>query len=289
MVVDTHTHAWGSPSDRHPWTNAHLVANIAEYDVGTVYDERSLLTDMDQAGVDNAVVVGFPIGAWTDNWYVLEAVSRSERLSGVVLVDPFRDDAADRLYEYMAVEGILGFRLGAMSPYESMWNEFDPGATWLYDALEETAFWEVAVDTGALVELLVHESQLDQVAALVDRYPELTYVIDHFAYTSPDTAPTDGDFARLAELADYEGTVAKVSGIQHRSEEQFPYSDMHDHVVWLLDEFGRDQVVWGSDYPNVSDVSTYADSFEWLDHVDTLSDVDRTWISERAARGLFDR
>ena len=33
----------------------------------------------------------------------------------------------------------------------------------------------------------------------------------------------------------------KVSEIVHRSGEGFPYADVHDHVRWMLDEFGREQ------------------------------------------------
>ena len=288
MMLDTHVHTWGPPSVEHPWTNAHLVKSIDAYAVDAVYDVSGLLADMEKVGIEDAIIVGFPIGEWTDNSYTIEAATSSDRLSGIVLIDPFESDAPSRLREYMSVDSILGFRLGVMCPYESMWNEFDADANWLPDALNEASFWDTAIETEAVVELLVHESQLDQASMLVDRYPELTYVIDHFAYTSPETQPIDSDFAKMSELAAHEHTVAKVSGIQKRSLEPFPFEDMHDHVTWLLDEFGRERIVWGSDFPNVSDDSTYADSLAWLDHVDTLTTKDKSWIREKSARELFE-
>jgi len=286
MVVDTHVHAWGPPSPAHPWTNAYLVGRVGEFGVDIIYDIDALLADMDAVGVEEAVVVGYPLGRWTDNWYP-EAAAAHDRLHGVVLLDPMAAGAADTLRRSMAIDGVIGFRLGVMCPAESMWTTFDVDARWLPDAVEAEDFWRVARETDAVVQLLAHESQLDQVQTLIDRYPSLTYVIDHFANTSPETPPSTGDFAQLSTLADYEHTVAKVSGVQKRSSEPFPYSDMHDHVTWLLEEFGRERVVWGSDYPNVSDESTYADSLDWLEHVETLSTTEKRWLRETAARNLL--
>ena len=89
-------------------------------------------------------------------------------------------------------------------------------------------------------------------------------------------------FARYADLAEFDGVYPKVSEVQHRSEEGYPYADVHDHVRWLVEEFGRERVVWGADYPNVSDEATYEECVTWLDRVETLSDADREWIRGRA-------
>lgn len=75
---------------------------------------------MDRNGVDEAVVVSYPIYDWTDNRYTIEAVERNDRLYGIVLLDPFADDAAEELCECMEVDGIVGFRLGAACPYDRM-------------------------------------------------------------------------------------------------------------------------------------------------------------------------
>jgi len=97
--------------------------------------------------------------------------------------------------------------------------------------------------------------------------------------------PTDeGPFAQFADLAACDGAAVKISEVPHISESAFPYTDMHDHVRWFVDTFGRERVVWGSDYPNVSDVASYAESANWLRHVDGLSKTDRAWLSERSFR-----
>jgi len=284
MTLDAHAHAWGSPSEDHPWVNGTLVDDIAGFDSHTVYTAERLLRDMDRTGIDEAVVVGYPLPEWTDNYYVREVVTERPRLYGVVMVDPFAEGAADHLRECMAVDGVLGVRLGAACPYDRMWKTFDPSATWLREAIAERAFWEAAVETDATVQILADHRQLDQALALVAAYPELTYLFDHYAHAGPETPTDEGTFARFSDLAEYDGVAVKVSETPHASDASFPYADVHDHVRWLLDRFGRERVIWGSDYPNVSDVATYGESRHWLRHVEGLSEADRSWLTGRSFR-----
>lgn len=287
MVLDSHTHAWGPPNPDHPWTNGPLVEEyVDDFSVDTVYRGEKLLNDMDETGVDEAVVVGYPIGDWTDNWYTEQVAAEFDRLHGVVMLDQFADGADDELRRAMAIDGVLGFRLGAICPYDRMWETFDPEETWLRDAIEETKFWEAAQETDALVQILAHVDQLDQVLELVETYPELPYAFDHFGHADPEVPPEDGKFSRFADLAAYDNIAVKVSEIPHFSNEPFPYEDMHDHVRWFVDTFGREQVVWGSDFPNVSDAATYGEALTWLEHVDGLSERDREWITDRSFRQL---
>ena len=285
MLVDTHTHAWTTPSAEHPWVNDRVTEVTGEFSVDLVYTAEKLVADMDRHGVDRAVVVAYALTDWRDNSYPLAAVAEYDRLDAVVMVDPFADDAAATLRAAMDREGVLGIRLGGACPYDRMWRTFDPGADWLERSVDETDFWEAAVETDAVVQLLVHDAQLDQALALAESYPELRYLLDHFALTDPTVDPGTGAFARLAAFADYDAAV-KISEAAHRSEQAFPYRDLHGHVRWLIETFGRERVIWGSDFPNVSDAATYAEAIHWLDRVEGLSEPDREWLRGRAFEAL---
>lgn len=283
-MIDSHTHAWGAPTEKHPWVNGPLLDLVDTFDVHTVYTADRLLADMDRHGVDEAVVVGYPICDWTDNWYTVQAAAEHDRLYGIVMVDPFADDAAAQLRQCMDTEGVIGVRLGAACPYDGMWQTFDPSTTWLRDAIGETEFWNAVDEMNAAVQILCDHRQLDQALELVETYPDVSYLFDHFAHAGPDTPTDEGTFAQFAELAEYDSVAVKVSEIPHWSETTFPYVDMHDHVRWYLDTFGRERVIWGSDYPNVSDVAGYAETFNWLRHVDIVSTADRKWLTEKSFR-----
>ncbi|MFC6964834.1 amidohydrolase family protein [Halocatena marina] len=281
-MIDAHTHAWGPASQDYPWVNGSILNRVEAFDVHTVYTAERLLRDMDKNGIDETVVVGYPINEWTDNWYTRHVVAEYDRLHGIVMLDPFADDAIKQLEACLGTDGVIGFRLGAACPYNQMWEAFDPSVTWLRNCIERTDFWKAALEHDAAVQILCDHSQLGQALELVETYPELTYLFDHFAHASPETPTDNGTFAQFEDLAAYGNVAVKVSEIVHMSESSFPYEDMHDHVRWFLEMFGRDRVIWGSDYPNVSDVASYAEACNWLKQVDSISAKDRTWITEKS-------
>lgn len=45
-----------------------LLDRVDAFDVHAVYTADRLLADLDRNGIDEAVVVGYPICDWTDNW-----------------------------------------------------------------------------------------------------------------------------------------------------------------------------------------------------------------------------
>lgn len=289
MVIDTHTHAWGPPSPAHPWVNESIVESVARFDVDTVYDAESLLADMDRLRVDEAVVVGYPIVEWTDNWYTVEAAVEHDRLYGVVMLDHFGEDAVEQARETLSTDGVVGIRLSAGHQYDHMWRPAptDETATWLPDAVEQEAFWDVVREEDTVVTISTGFEHLDQVRELVETYPDLTYVFDAYGPLSAD-AP-DEHFDAFAEFANFDGVGVKVSHTPYVSNEGFPYADVHDQLHWLLEEFGRDRVAWGSDFPNVTqhpDDVTYAEAFNWLHHVDGLSERDRRYLEGEAWKTL---
>lgn len=290
MVLDTHTHAWGPPTPEHPWTNGPLIEDFtSHFSTDVVYTADKLLADMNEASVDEAVVVGYPITEWTDNWYTVKAAEENERLYAVSMIDQFADDAAATLRDLMGHDRMLGFRLGAVCPYDEMWERFDYNQTWLRDAIDETEFWKVAQETDALVQIMAHTSQLDQLLELVEAYPDLMYALDHFAHADATDDP-DESYAALEPLADYDRVAIKISEVAHTSNEEYPYEDTFDHLRWLLDTFGRERVVWGSDFPNVSHPEfggmAYQSTLSWLDEVPFLSDKDLEYLTGDAFRDL---
>ncbi len=287
MILDTHTHVWGPPSTDRPWIYPESVAFIDNMPLDTVYDVESLRRDMDNCGITEAVIVGFPLTDWTDNSYLISAVQRNENLSGIALVDIFADDAAEQVRELMAVDGILGIRLGVAMPYEQMWRmgNSGPSAAWLPSSLEETEFWNAVLETDAQVQLWVSHEQLDQVHALLEAYPDLPVVVDHLARLTPDIDRDHPSRRRLADLAEYPSVGVKLSHVPVLSTQKFPYSDMFDHVSGLLDSFGRERLFWGSDYQYLSGEHSYVETLHWLDHMDSVSTADTRWLRYRS----FDR
>jgi predicted TIM-barrel fold metal-dependent hydrolase len=148
---------------------------------------------------------------------------------GIVMADPFHDDAADRLRAEAAHEDVVGYRLAPVYPRDRMYA-VDPSETvrtdWLLDAIEETTFGEATAETGTAVTLLVQYEQLDQVLELVERDPELDYVVDHMARAYADVPFDDPEFATFEDLAEYDNVLVKASALGLLAHEAFPFADI---------------------------------------------------------------
>jgi predicted TIM-barrel fold metal-dependent hydrolase len=288
MVVDSHTHAWGLSTEQHPWVNERLIRTVNDLPTPSTYTAERLLDDMDDVGIDEAIVVGLGIPDWRDNWYVTEAVEKHDRLAGIGLVDPFEDDIADRIERLMTVDDIIGVRLGPIMPRDEMWEgNMDAEANWLPTVLDEDSFWAGLEVSDAALQLLADTTQLDQVLAVVEEHPDVTYIVDHFARVDPTNDIEDCGFTTFEDLTAYDVTV-KVSAAPTLSNEPFPYRDLHELLLWLLDRFGRERLFWGSDQPMVSKWGDYDESLDWIDHVEELSEADRSWLTRRSFKRAFD-
>lgn len=99
---------------------------------------------------------------------------------------------------------------------------------------------------------------------------------------SADVPFGDADFATFEELAEYDNVLMKASGLGLLSNEEFPFSDIEDHVRWMIDTFGQDRVAWGSDFPFASSGGVEsAEARECLDYFDSLPTSDYRWLTER--------
>ncbi len=290
MTVDTHTHAWGPPSVDHPWVNDTIVEAVDQFSVPTIFTAEQLVAAMDRLRIDEAVLVGYPITAWTDNWYTISAAAEFDRLSGIVMLDHFADEAVTQAEAALTAPGIIGLRIAPSSPYDRMWRSHDGSQhpTWLDDAIDRTAFWDVVRSTDAIVTISTGFEQLDQVRRLVETYPDLTYLFDGYGPLRAG-APADHVDA-FATFADYDTVGVKASHTPFKTADGFPYQEAHDLLHWCLETFGRERVVWGSDFPNVTrheDDVTYAEAYNWLYHVDGLSQGDRRYLEGDAFKAML--
>jgi predicted TIM-barrel fold metal-dependent hydrolase len=286
-IIDSHTHAWGPPTKQHPWVNDELVENYTgEFSCDVVYRYEDLIIDMDNHDIDEAIVVGYPVTDWTDNWYLKMAVRNSDRLHGIAMVDVFSDEASSRLASLMKIDDMIGFRLGAVCPYDEMWRKFDYTQSWLQDVVEKTRFWQTAVAHDATVQILLHTSQIDQLIDLVTAYPELTYIVDHWAHLNK-TGSVEADLEPFEPIIDYDSILLKISEVAYISEQEYPYNDLFPYLEWLYSNLGRERIIWGSDYPNVTHVEygemNYTDAVGWINRIPFLSKTDKRYLMGRSA------
>jgi predicted TIM-barrel fold metal-dependent hydrolase len=104
--------------------------------------------------------------------------------------------------------------------------------------------------TGRPFDLCVRPDQLDRAIALADACPDTSFVLDHCGAQSvtPSLAPLWR--ARIAEVARRPNITAKVSGVvAYADPKTWTLDDIRPYVEKVIERFGWDRVVWGSDWP----------------------------------------
>jgi predicted TIM-barrel fold metal-dependent hydrolase len=83
----------------------------------------------------------------------------------------------------------------------------------------------------------------------VDKAPEVQFVLDHCGV--PDVAGKQLDpwRAYITDMAKRPNVAAKISGIIAYGGKDWTVEDLRPFVEHVIESFGWDRVVWGSDHP----------------------------------------
>ncbi len=111
-------------------------------------------------------------------------------------------------------------------------------------------------------DLCVRPDQLDRAIALADACPDVPFVLDHCGAQSITPRMVQLWRGRLVEIARRPNVTAKISGVvAYVDPKTWILDDLRSTVEHVIERFGWDRVVWGSDWP----VCTLAASLSiWL-------------------------
>jgi L-fuconolactonase len=124
--------------------------------------------------------------------------------------------------------------------------------------------------------VLTPATRLPEVTQLIDKYPDLTVVIDHMADTPLDQ-PEQLEW--LLALERYPKVFVKVSHLWSLSSQAYPYDDAFVMLKKVYDTFGAKRLMWGTDYPINLPKASYADVVAlYRDHLDFMPAEDRQEI-----------
>lgn len=280
--IDTHTHTWGADTDELPWQ-----AEVLPPGWDGPYTARDLIGDMDTAGVNESVIVTTPLygrGARA-NEYTMRAIEAfPDRLWGVGLIDFFQDDPEQVRADLRRVVGherLLGVRMHACLEYAQYPTELNRTADWITDdALEPV--WEEAAALDTAVFVFPKAEQLSMIADLAGDHPDVQLVIDHMAFPDETTAPDEAPWTDFKAVAEHGNVAVKVSSLPRSATETWPYEDLHGYVRNLIEWFGPERLMLGSDYPWMDDWASYEDCLSWIETLNFLSARDVSCLSHRA-------
>jgi len=248
VIVDAHHHLWDPARREYDW----MTGPFAPLRERRGLDDLRAVTE--PLGVTATVAVQ-AAGTEDETAELLATAERSDGLiAGVVgWVDLTAPDVADRIAALRAGRG--GRRLvGIRHPVQS---EPDPG--WLDRADVRRGLAAVA-GAQLVYDLLLLPHHLAAGARLAGAMPELTLVLDHGAKPQIATGAWDPWSSELAALAAHENAHGKLSGLVTEARWQRWREDgVERYAARLLEAFGPDRLMFGSDWPVCTLAASYAD------------------------------
>lgn len=250
MIIDTHVHVWEIDPPRYPIGPTAPNWTALPDEPGTA-DE--LIAEMDAHGVDWSVLVQTSWSTW-DNGYIADSVARfPDRFVGMGLLDPLDPGNAALARHWVAERGLAGFRFHPMY-YPEQKVLLRP---------ENDALWEELAALDAILQFHLRAAQADQLAAIAARHPRLRLIVDHMGY--PEVGRPMTTFQPILDLARHANIHFKLSDVKGRSQQPFPFADVHPFIRSLLDAFGTERTVWGTGYPG-----RHRTRHNWLSLADEL-------------------
>lgn len=245
-IVDAHHHLWRLARGDYGWLTPAQGVLFRDYEPE---DLTPLLTT---SGVTATVAVqAAPTAAETD--FLLAAAERHPWIRGVVgWTDLATADAAQQIARLAQRAGLVGLR--------PMLQDL-PDRSWILDEAVRPGLGAMARH-GLVFDALVREDQLAVVAQLAARQPDLTIILDHAgkpSFSAPALRAWEKDVRALAAAPN---THVKLSGLLTEAPPGADAAVLRPVLSVLLDTFGPERIVWGSDWPVVNLAGTYAG---WLE------------------------
>jgi len=119
---------------------------------------------------------------------------------------------------------------------------------------------------GLTFDLCATHDQLSDVIELVRACPSTRFVLDHCGKPAIRERLLDPWRADIARLAECENVWCKISGlVTEASHTSWCEEDLVPYVLHVVDRFGTDRVMYGSDWPVLTLAARYADWFQFTE------------------------
>jgi L-fuconolactonase len=238
LRIDAHHHFWDPARYDYPW-----MAGEAMEPVRRPFGPADLAVELGPAGVTGTVLVQ-TISDLAETRQFLDIAVDSDYVRGVVgwvdLAAPSVGDDLDALLDGPGGDHLVGIR-------HQVHDEDDP--RWL--CRDDVRRGLLAVEArGLTYDILVRARELPAATETVAALPELRFVLDHIAKPRIADGRDERWRERLPALAAQPNVSVKLSGMVTEAVwTNWTADDLRPFVHFVVDRFGVERVMFGSDWP----------------------------------------
>ena len=262
-TIDVQVHCYERDHPGRPWHS--VLAGPPEV------TGADMIKAMDEVGVDGALLISvFAMYRFDASYAVSVRQQFPDRFALIKPVDANDPKVGEVVEEWAKMDGTVAVRI--MMNADVSTDAADPGINKVLST---------AGRAGLPVNLMCR-GRLPQVAELARRNPGTTLVIDHLGLEQPFHPPAPkepwAELPLLLALAPQPNIVVKISGACTLSHEPFPYKDIRAPVDKIIETFGLDRCMWGTDWTRAVNLLTYREGVDAFRAKDWLSDSDRATL-----------
>jgi L-fuconolactonase len=261
-VIDSQVHVYEADTPERPW-----VQKITGPKHVTGEEQ---VAAMNALGIDGAIIVSTYMTYRFDSSYAEQVHARfPTRFALVKPVDPSDPAVAEDMAQWAAKPGAVGVRV--MLAMADIADPADPG---LNLVLAEGA------RLGMPVNLFATRC-LDEAYTLISRNPDTVVVIDHLGLPQTYLREDEDvwlDLPKVLKLAELPNVRIKLTGAGTMSSQPFPFEDLWDRLLPIIDAYGTDRCMWGTDWTRALKYLNYEQAVEYFRTSPRLSDSDRAML-----------
>jgi L-fuconolactonase len=245
-VVDAHHHFWDPARAEYPWMTGALAP------IRRRFGPEDLRPLLGANGIDQTILVQAR-SSLDETRELLATAAQHEFIAGVVgWVDLTAPNVAEQVASLRAGPGgakLVGIR-------HQVHDEADP--EWL--GRKDVRRGLAAIGKAGLTyDVLVRTRELPAALAMVRSLPDMRFVVDHIAKPPIASGATSEWAARLKPLAAYPNVFCKLSGMVTEADwKRWTARDITPYVTRVLEWFGAERCVFGSDWPVCLLAASYA-------------------------------
>jgi len=264
MIIDSQIHAYEANTPKRPWQST------PNWPPSATGDE--MVAAMSKLGIDGAIFISsFSMYGYDARYAVEVQKAHPDKFALVKPINPDDPAAEDVVADWKKTPGTVGIRV--ILKKDSGRSADDPGLNRILRA---------AVRHDFPVNILCW-GNLDAGTALIDRYPDVRFIIDHLGILQPHepsarAAEPWADLPKVLELAKRPNLVIKVSGSCTLSQQPYPFPDIWDPLARIFDAWGFERCLWGTDWTRAFAVVNYEQAVEPFRLTDRISDSERAML-----------
>lgn len=270
LVIDTHAHIYAPDEKKYPPIEKPYRPPAGKGSLEHLWES------VRANGVERACLIQTSTFYRFDNRYICDSAAANKSwTAGVCTLDPDDTRSPGLLKGFAEKYGLRGMRS-------------IPARDGRLDHPGVRALWKTATDGGLVINVLVGREKVGELERMLSEFPKLRAVLDHCLNlkVGPQMETILADVLRLAR---FKNLHAKLTFLPTGSATGYPCADLHGACMKVVQAYGPERCVWGSDFPCElwTPRVTYAEHLRIFQKDLPLKDAARAQILGETAKRLW--